>query len=592
MTPRSTFIIAALGLVACNSDEGVIKDTFVPGDTLGGDVVETVGNEVSPEVATEVEAETEIVAPPRGRLVINEVDCQAAPEEWVELVNVGDADVELRGYRLADAPNKRGLHLAPGTLPPGGHVVARGAIGIACASDQVLLLDGPTIADTAPVREGDPSTTTWGRIPDGTGAFTVTLPTPQKANREAVDDRASLFVSDGPMPIIDFYVSPESEQLLENDALPFAPALFAWTDARGTSAPLNVDIRRKGSITLRPWSAKPSIKVSFQRHDTPGDHAFRGVKRLSLHNLAYDPSVIREWLSYEIMRGMGQAAPRVGWAVVRVNGTNKGLYAVIETYDDVFLADWFPSTVALYEGESDFNSGGLSAFETDIGDDMGPLVALAARVDALGSGLGDGFGGPVPPGQQVAAVATIPEIDWRQLATMFALEDLLQHTDGMRSACHNYFMHVDLDGRWSFLPWSVDLALLPGYGAAGPLGNCNQLARICDADVQCRAWFERARDGAAQLVLRTDFRTPATAIAARAQAHAVPTDEPWSGGGFIGDGLPPFNLALAAEVAVDLASERARAIRCATGVAQGEPLPDDDEGCVLFATGESGTKPK
>jgi hypothetical protein len=175
---------------------------------------------------------------------------------------------------------------------------------------------------------------------------------------------------------------------------------------------------------------------------------------------------------------------------------------------------------------------------------------------------------------------------------MFALEDLLAHSDGMRSACHNYFMHVDRGGRWSFLPWSVDLALLPGYGPPGPLSNCNQLARLCDADVQCRAWFERARDAAAQFVLRTDLRAPSTAIAARAQAHAVPTDEPWSGGGFMGDGLPPFDLPLAAGAVVDLVNERALAIRCATGVAQGQPLPENDEGCTLFAGGEDSSEPK
>jgi hypothetical protein len=127
VSPRSTFLVAALGLVACNSDEGVIQDSFVPSDTLGGEVVETFAPEVSPEVASEVEAETDVAPPREGRLVINEIACQADPEEWVELVNVGDADVELRGYRLADSPNKRGVHLAPGTLRPREHVVVRGA---------------------------------------------------------------------------------------------------------------------------------------------------------------------------------------------------------------------------------------------------------------------------------------------------------------------------------------------------------------------------------------------------------------------------------------------------------------------------------
>ena len=77
----------------------------------------------------------------------------------------------------------------------------------------------------------------------------------------------------------------------------------------------------------------------------------------------------------------------------------------------------------------------------------------------------------VPDGGEARRVTTLatgtsvptqalPEIDWIQLGQMFGFEDLLAHTDGMRSGCHNYFMHLDAAGRWSFLAWSVDLSLL------------------------------------------------------------------------------------------------------------------------------------
>jgi hypothetical protein len=57
-----------------------------------------------------------------------------------------------------------------------------------------------------------------------------------------------------------------------------------------------------------------------------------------------------EALSYEVFRSSGIAAPRTGYARVTVNGTYKGMYLNLETYDDVMLEQWFPETDHLYEG--------------------------------------------------------------------------------------------------------------------------------------------------------------------------------------------------------------------------------------------------
>ncbi|MFO0749415.1 MAG: CotH kinase family protein [Myxococcota bacterium] len=162
-----------------------------------------------------------------------------------------------------------------------------------------------------------PSSPAQGRIPDGTGPFVETAPTPQKANKSLDDERATLFRADGPMPVVDLYVDAAAEASLEADHHTYVPAIFTWSDERGTSAPQRIDLRIKGAITDRPWSAKPSLKLHFARHSEPGPRAFRGTKKLALHSMVYDPSTIREWISYEVMRGMGVPAPRVGWAQVR-----------------------------------------------------------------------------------------------------------------------------------------------------------------------------------------------------------------------------------------------------------------------------------
>ena len=43
-------------------------------------------------------------------------------------------------------------------------------------------------------------------------------------------------------------------------------------------------------------------------------------------------------------------ASRTGYAYVRVNGSDYGVYLNVETLDDVSLPRWFASTGHLYEG--------------------------------------------------------------------------------------------------------------------------------------------------------------------------------------------------------------------------------------------------
>lgn len=556
-------------------------DPSAPTDTTADTSTDTLDSSDAPDStdpdtvdADTIEADTlppvDTTPAPVGRLVINEVDCRSDPIEWVEVVNVGNLAMSLDGFRVTDKPSSRGVAAPAGVMvQPGGHAVVRGDIGISCTTDGVYLIGPSGIVDQAPPRKGDPELATWGRVPDGSGPFALTVATPQKTNRALDDLRASIFVQEGPVPTIDLYVDAAAEDTLRSQQKVYAPAIFQWTDSTGTSAPQRIDLRIKGSITLRPWDAKPSLKLHFARHEEAGPRSFRGAKKVTLHNMSYDPSTVREWLSYEVMRARGQPAPRVGWVNLRVNGVSKHLYAIVESYDEVFLGDWFPSTKALYECDGDLGWGGFGGITLDEGDSMVPLETIADKANrAFTEGR---------PGTRA-----MPEVDWVQLAGMMGLEDLLQHTDGMRSGCHNFFMHVDQTGRWSFMPWSVDLTLLAGYGSTGPLQSCSLFARLCDADEVCVAWFERARDEAAQLVLRKDFRTRAVALAQRTQAVAWAGDEPWGGGDFWGS--KDFDLVAQTNAAVDLMEARARAIRCTTGAKRTDPPtpPEDNPTCDGF----------
>jgi hypothetical protein len=157
---------------------------------------------------------------PTGSVVINEM--QGIGDDWLELHNPGAAPFVLDGYSVAQAsgsngpPNLADLLIFPAgtTLNAGGYLIVLGkqttaggpvtgcaGLATSCftvtwgisssAGEGMYLLypnrsilsqveyPAPTVDGGAPV-----SGQTWGRIPNGTGSFTVTAATPSAPNHQ------------------------------------------------------------------------------------------------------------------------------------------------------------------------------------------------------------------------------------------------------------------------------------------------------------------------------------------------------------------------------------------------------------------------
>lgn len=127
------------------------------------------------------------VVVPAG-LRINEVESSGGtPGDWVELVNTGSAPVDAGGLRLKDNDDTHAFSVVPAgtTIPAGGsYVVEEAALGFGLGSAdsaRLFAADGSTLIDSYTWTAH--ATTTYGRCPDGTGAFrTTTSPTKGAAN--------------------------------------------------------------------------------------------------------------------------------------------------------------------------------------------------------------------------------------------------------------------------------------------------------------------------------------------------------------------------------------------------------------------------
>lgn len=415
---------------------------------------------------------------PPAEIRLNELDCRG--REYIELINIGPQPVDLIGWRVSDDPDdpEAGHRLDGPTLEPGEIVDVRRqtadevgfTFGIACGGDRVVLRDpSGAIVDMQPVPEL-PAAYTWGRLPDGDGAWVRTGPTRGEPNRPLVDAGGALF---DPMQVHRFDFEVDAEGLARLDAEPrtYVTATMRFDDGE----PMPVGFRLKGRAgSFRTLDRKSAFKVQI---DWESDDArLLGQRRLTLNNMVQDRSMIHEFTAYSIFRAMGVAAPRVGYAWVTVNGDAYGVYANIEAPENELLDRWFTGTENLYEGAygADLFPDHVGRFDRDEGDDdPADLEALIALLHS------------VEPSEFYAVSQDV--VDWPQVLAMMVTEIYIGHWDGYAPTRNNYFLHFDDDGVLRLIPWGTDQTFARHLGLRD--GNGLLLDR-CRASQACLEAFD------------------------------------------------------------------------------------------------------
>jgi hypothetical protein len=194
--------------------------------------------------------------------------------------------------------------------------------------------------------------------------------------------------------------------------------------------------------------------------------------------MVQDPSFIHEVLAYRLFGAMGVPAPGTGYAKVRLNGADLGLYLVLEAQDDVFASRNYGGTGHLYEGEygQDLVPSQVDFLQLDEGNEDGraDLQALVAAANLEGDGWYEALG----------QVADLPE-----LVKMWAVEQYIGHWDGYAPTINNYWVHSDDQGRFTMWPGGTDQTFADArdyfQGYALLFGRCMTHA-------QCRQDYERA----------------------------------------------------------------------------------------------------
>jgi hypothetical protein len=223
----------------------------------------------------------------------------------------------------------------------------------------------------------------------------------------------------------------------------------------GSDTLTNVGIHCRGNPSRELETGKPDLVVTFDKFVRK--QRFRDQRRLVLQASRDDPSYVAAPIASEMFRQAGVPSPRCGFATVRFNGTDLGLYVLIEGVEKEFIRQHFGRVDGnLYdEGDPPDVTGRLEKARGSDRDDQSDVDSLAA-----------------------VALLTEPGERWKQLQrrldvdrflTFTALEVLWWLSDSYSLDAKKFRLYNDpTSGRFVFFPKNIEEVLRRTDGPAVP----------------------------------------------------------------------------------------------------------------------------
>lgn len=122
----------------------------------------------------------------------------------------------------------------------------------------------------------------------------------------------------------------------------------------------NVGIRPKGNSSLSQVAGSNSDRYSFNLKfdEYIKDQTCFGLDSFVVNNMLGDNTYMKEYVSYDLMHQMGVDAPYFGFADIKVNGKEWGLYLAVEAYRDSYEARTFGTTASMLYNVKSMDIGG------------------------------------------------------------------------------------------------------------------------------------------------------------------------------------------------------------------------------------------
>ncbi len=230
----------------------------------------------------------------------------------------------------------------------------------------------------------------------------------------------------------------------------------------------NVGIRTKGNMTLRSVansdSERYSYRIKFNKY-VKGNKLL-GLDELCLNNGYSDPSYMREYLHYEVLRELGMNVPETVFCNVYINGEYAGLYLGVEGLDDTFLKENFgedykdgnfykmeEGSTLQYKENEDYSYAELKSGSDD------DLSSFKEFVKALNS---------VETGEK-GNIESFLDVDsaLKYIASNTVLCNYDSYNGNMH---HNFYLYEDKNGVFTVVPWDFNMSFGGFNGSNATVG--------------------------------------------------------------------------------------------------------------------------
>jgi len=381
---------------------------------------------------------------------------QAGGPDWIEIEVVGDESVNLAGYSLSDSTNDP-ASLPEITLQAGQYVVIQATddaptdgsyyVPFKLSSDDSVTLtyDG-TVIDSLAWQDSDVKTgRTYGEY---NGLVQRLYPTPGADNIAF-----NAFLTDEVVKV-ELELSDEDWQAILADptAEEYKTAVMTYNGIEVA----DIGFRTKGNSSLSGVANDPdSIRYSFKADINyyQQDQKFLGLKKLNFNNIYADPSMMREYLSYQMMDDMGVPAPRISYVDLYIKGQHMGLYNVVEAIDSEFVERHFDYEEGdLYKAAGtstlvfiDYASESYSGLELKTNEETSQKQILVDFIAAL----------------QSSEPASLLNLDL--FLRYLAVNTFLVNLDSYQGPfAHNFYLYQDINDQGeqiTMLPWDYNMSI-------------------------------------------------------------------------------------------------------------------------------------
>ena len=238
---------------------------------------------------------------------------------------------------------------------------------------------------------------------------------------------------------------------------PDSDVLFKKDPDDRSTFPVTVGTHEK----IEPMDGRIEVKGGFTRNFAKkavlirlkGDASWHGQRRIVLNSEETDPSMMREFLAYDLLHALKAIAPETQYTRFWINDTYEGLFVKIGWIDqNLFAKAGYGADGIEYEPRADNFCGDLSVDSVkDPGHcyyqhwpkgvaDFEPLKKLVAAIDAEPIATFDKF--------------LDKNFDVDSLINMIVMNGVTSNGDTYNK---NYFLYYSKSGKWVIEPFDFDL---------------------------------------------------------------------------------------------------------------------------------------